>query len=470
MSREELIRRINEALDSAEGLEGDLALQRIFARDPVASDLADELARIDRALRTWPRPERGEDAWEALAATIEQHLDDALAPIKDPTSRPILEEDEDRVREAALDGSAAAAQEDEPASRPAPAVSTASGEFSLKLLTKMAGGGADEERGDEVVSDRFSFTDLAPLPPRVASSSPAPFIDPSVPPPKPERAAAKGLMSWVGGALAAAAVISLGIVIGMSLSDGASEPLAMGETAPSPVTQAAPTAEPDDVYRYDRAEGAPALGAAEPTGLAEAEVEAEEAAADPALAMRQEARGGGWSVAATPSAESRSRRAARRPQEESAPTRVSRERSATTASGGAGGSGGAATDTPGAEQRPSTSATGGGGATTIEPQQAEQPAAEEPVPPPDLPATPDRDAVIAAMRAIQPLVSACAEERHGVATVEITVGSSGRVRSALVTGDFAGTPEGSCVARAVRRARFPQFTQPTFEITYPFSL
>jgi hypothetical protein len=67
-------------------------------------------------------------------------------------------------------------------------------------------------------------------------------------------------------------------------------------------------------------------------------------------------------------------------------------------------------------------------------------------------------------------VSACAAERHGVATVEITVGSSGRVRSALVTGDFAGTPEGSCVARAVRRARFPQFTQPTFEITYPFSL
>ena len=469
MSREELIRRINEALDSADGLEGDLALQRIFARDPAASDLADEMARIDRALRRWPEPARDADAWEALAETIEARLDDALPPIKDPASRPMLEEDEDRARDAALDGAESQEAAAEPPSRPAP-LSTASGEFSLKLLTKMAGRDDEAEPSD---GDRFSFTDLAPPPPRVASSAPAPFIDPTIPPPKPESRGAKGAMSWFGGALAAAAVVSLGIVIGMSLSPGRETAMQAAEPSAVAPEPEATDYEHDDGYQYDRAaEAAPAVGAVAPTELAEAEtVDVEERSREEAARSRYES----GAAPSSPPRSARARPAYRAPAEPEPVRQRAAGGATTTVSSGGGGAAGDTSD-PTRAQRGSAAtptqeqAQGEGAASGVPAPTEERPAAEEPPPPANLPVTPDRDAVLAAMRSVQPLVEACAGERHGVATVQITVGSSGRVRSALVTGDFSGTPEGSCVARAVRRARFPQFTQPTFEITYPFSL
>jgi hypothetical protein len=53
----------------------------------------------------------------------------------------------------------------------------------------------------------------------------------------------------------------------------------------------------------------------------------------------------------------------------------------------------------------------------------------------------------------------------------ITVaGSSGRVTNAVVSGQFAGTPVGSCVARAARGARFPRFRNDTFSVSFPFRL
>jgi hypothetical protein len=44
------------------------------------------------------------------------------------------------------------------------------------------------------------------------------------------------------------------------------------------------------------------------------------------------------------------------------------------------------------------------------------------------------------------------------------------VTHVLVGGDFAGTTEGSCIARAVRGARFPAFKQERFRILYPYAL
>ena len=94
---------------------------------------------------------------------------------------------------------------------------------------------------------------------------------------------------------------------------------------------------------------------------------------------------------------------------------------------------------------------------------AEPPAAE-------LPDTPSRDAVVGALAAVQRKVAACKTTHGGVAEVEITVQNNGVVTHAVVSGDFAGTPEGSCVARAVREARFPPFQQPRFRVVYPFAL
>ncbi|MEM9189732.1 MAG: GYF domain-containing protein [Myxococcota bacterium] len=89
----------------------------------------------------------------------------------------------------------------------------------------------------------------------------------------------------------------------------------------------------------------------------------------------------------------------------------------------------------------------------------------------NLPATPPRDAVARALRSVQGAVSRCGNGQHGVANTSVTVsGSTGRVTSARVSGQFAGTPVGSCVARAVRGARFPRFSRPTFSVTFPYRI
>jgi len=54
--------------------------------------------------------------------------------------------------------------------------------------------------------------------------------------------------------------------------------------------------------------------------------------------------------------------------------------------------------------------------------------------------------------------------------VRVTVSGSGRVTTAVVQGAWAGTPEGSCLARAVRTAHLPAFRQPRININYPFVL
>lgn len=78
---------------------------------------------------------------------------------------------------------------------------------------------------------------------------------------------------------------------------------------------------------------------------------------------------------------------------------------------------------------------------------------------------------MSAMTAVRGDVTACGGGQHGLATVAVGVtGSTGRVSTATVSGQFAGTPVGSCVARAVRGATFPHFRNPTFSFNFPFQL
>lgn len=87
-----------------------------------------------------------------------------------------------------------------------------------------------------------------------------------------------------------------------------------------------------------------------------------------------------------------------------------------------------------------------------------------------LPALPTREQVVAGFDSVRPQLEQCAAGQHGVASVAATVASSGRVSYALVQGKFAGTPEGSCMALAVRQAHFPRFSQASLKVVYPFSL
>ena len=75
------------------------------------------------------------------------------------------------------------------------------------------------------------------------------------------------------------------------------------------------------------------------------------------------------------------------------------------------------------------------------------------------------------MGAVQPAVSASGGGEHGIATVRVTLtGSSGHVGNAVVSGPFAGTPVGTCVARAVHDATVSPFSQASFSLTYPFRI
>jgi hypothetical protein len=87
-----------------------------------------------------------------------------------------------------------------------------------------------------------------------------------------------------------------------------------------------------------------------------------------------------------------------------------------------------------------------------------------------MPETPTRENVQAALDAKRSAIEACAQGQRGVAEVDLTVASGGNVTYAVVGGDFAGTPAGSCIARVVRGATFAPFSKPRFRVIYPFSL
>lgn len=106
-----------------------------------------------------------------------------------------------------------------------------------------------------------------------------------------------------------------------------------------------------------------------------------------------------------------------------------------------------------------------------EPESTPKPAAiETPASSADLPAKPSREQVTAALNAVLPELQRCVGDRHDTADVTLTVRPGGFVSYAVVAGPYAGSAEGSCIARAVKAAKFPAFSDPSLRITYPFQL
>lgn len=94
------------------------------------------------------------------------------------------------------------------------------------------------------------------------------------------------------------------------------------------------------------------------------------------------------------------------------------------------------------------------------------------VPPPSdgMQEQPTRTQVVERLESVRSSVRACAAGRSGVADLDITIAHTGAVMHVLVGGDFAGTTEGSCIARAVRTARFPTFKQERFRLLFPYAI
>jgi hypothetical protein len=86
-----------------------------------------------------------------------------------------------------------------------------------------------------------------------------------------------------------------------------------------------------------------------------------------------------------------------------------------------------------------------------------------------LPDLPSREDVAAGFQTVHEQLVRCAAGKHGIAKLDVTIAGTGRISHAVVDGAFAGTPEGSCMARAVRAARFPQFGQRHIKVSYPIS-
>jgi hypothetical protein len=86
----------------------------------------------------------------------------------------------------------------------------------------------------------------------------------------------------------------------------------------------------------------------------------------------------------------------------------------------------------------------------------------------DLPEQPSREAVQSGIEAVRSELAACAADAHGSMFADLTIAGSGRVSYSMVEGAYAGTPQGSCMARALRTAHFPQFSMPSLKVRYPF--
>ncbi|MEZ4393234.1 MAG: AgmX/PglI C-terminal domain-containing protein [Polyangiales bacterium] len=85
----------------------------------------------------------------------------------------------------------------------------------------------------------------------------------------------------------------------------------------------------------------------------------------------------------------------------------------------------------------------------------------------DLPDTPDRATVAAAMRAVAPSVRACGS--GGVVTTRVVFAGTGRVTAVTVPPTLPASVA-SCVVRAARRITLPPFRRPSFSVNYPYTL
>lgn len=531
MTERELKRRISDALLKG-GLAKDAGLEAAIAGDAEAQKYVGDLQKLDGLLGKWPLPDRGDDGWEALATRIEQRLLDRATAPGDMTLAPRFEDDDPFVREpskfsparagASPLARAAPAAAPKPASPPVaasprdaaafppsddatrepegrttseiavsdlelastpPPLATPAGEkaddFSLANLTalevkhvapppvpKDAALHTPHHRAPEPKQERAS---IPPVRQPIAPLAPLPvFSAPLVVAKAKSRAPLYGML-----AMAATVVVAVGswMTLGRGAPDAAApaastvaqnveatrEENAMSPPAAMPVAPSG-TVAPDDGERGGEAYGeqqrfAAGVGAAPATPLAAPPPAVVATATDgvtATLALEHGAQG-----AATPPAA---------PRPHHAPA------------GGGGAPPATGSDAPpptgGAEPHagPAHVTTGhdATGTTEAPTHHAHGGGAVAPAPSGD---TPARDDVVRALGAVHSAVQTCAAGRGGVAWVQVTfAGPTGRVSNALVQGNFAGTPQGSCIARAVRSAQVAPFHSATFSVAFPFQL
>ena len=90
------------------------------------------------------------------------------------------------------------------------------------------------------------------------------------------------------------------------------------------------------------------------------------------------------------------------------------------------------------------------------------------VPAAPLPEQPTRNDVQAGIEGVRSALNVCAAGAHGTVFANLTIQGNGRVSYSVVEGEFTNGTVGSCMARALRSASFPQFSGPSLKVRYPF--
>ena len=90
----------------------------------------------------------------------------------------------------------------------------------------------------------------------------------------------------------------------------------------------------------------------------------------------------------------------------------------------------------------------------------------------DLPARLSKPDIQAGISPIKGSATACFGKYNvpGTVNVKVTIGGNGKVQSASASGSFSGTPTGTCVENAVKKASFKKFSDDSMSFTYPFVL
>jgi hypothetical protein len=251
---------------------------------------------------------------------------------------------------------------------------------------------------------------------------------------------------WIGGAaIAVIAIVGAGIGVGMALGGSDDDTLEI---------TAEPAQQPSQPVPGSSEIAAAAQAPSEPPGQALAVAEPIEAATIEEEPIEEEA---------APSAETPEprRRAASSSQRRQRPARSSATRSEAKAS-------------PPPKKRSGNNLDAlmdevVGGSAPSQPKQATKSPSSGGS---SLPDAPSRDDVKTALQGVSGAVKACKKDEGGTATVDVTFsGSSGRATGAKVgSGPFKGTPVGSCIESAVKRARVPRFKQSTFKVTFPYRI
>ncbi|HKU43336.1 MAG TPA: hypothetical protein VJR89_34480 [Polyangiales bacterium] len=80
-----------------------------------------------------------------------------------------------------------------------------------------------------------------------------------------------------------------------------------------------------------------------------------------------------------------------------------------------------------------------------------------------------RAQVQAGLERVRAALQSCASGKHGRIVASVTISGAGRVTYSAIEGAFAGTPQGSCMARALRSAQFPPSASEQLRVSYPYA-